>query len=66
MARRKPIVIDGERLEVDVTTTIADVVAQEVTSIATDHGLIPSEEFTRVPVPANFVCNLSAINKGGS
>ena len=65
MAKRRPIIINGETLEVEPEAKLADVVAPDVESVVTRSGaLIPRSEFTRVPVPAGFETNLSAINKG--
>ena len=66
MAQRKPIVIDGLVTEVPETTTLADIVPRDVTSVYTNDGrLVPRDQFGRVPVPDGFETNWSAINKGG-
>jgi len=65
MARPKPIVIDGEYVNVGPVAKIADVVPPEVSSVVTSDGeLISRADFARVPVPPGFQTNLSAINKG--
>ena len=65
MAKRKPIIIDGEIREVKADAKLAEVVAPDVQSVVTHSGaLIPRSEFVRVPVPEGFETNLSAINKG--
>ncbi len=66
MAKRKPIMIDGEIREVETDLTLADIVAPEVQSVVTHNGLVPRSDFIRVAVPEGFETNLSAINKGGS
>ena len=66
MARPKPIVIDGEYVNIGTAAKLADVVPAEVSSIVTHDGeLISRADFARVPVPQGFQTNLSAINKGG-
>jgi hypothetical protein len=66
MAKRKPIVIDGDIIDVTPTATLADVVSPNVLSVTTHSGqLINRERFAQVPVPEGFETNHSAINKGG-
>jgi hypothetical protein len=64
MAKRKPIMIDGEIREVETDLTLADIVAPEVQSVVTHNGLIPRSEFKQVPIPEGFEQNLSGINRG--
>jgi hypothetical protein len=64
MAKRKPIVIDGEMRIVDPDLKLADIVSPDVSSIVTHDGLIKRSEFTKVPIPDDFEQNLSGINRG--
>ena len=65
MAQRKPIVINGDVIDVPSHAFVSDVVPKNVQSIVTHNGeLIPRDRFTQVPVPAGFETNLAAINKG--
>ena len=66
MAQRKPIVMNGEVIDVPAHAVVADVVPRDVISVVTHGGdLIPRDRFAQVPVPAGFETNLAAINKGG-
>ncbi len=66
MAKRKPIVIDGEVIDVTPNATLADIVSPNVLSVTTHSGqLIPKDRFAQVTVPEGFETNHSAINKGG-
>ena len=64
MAKRKPIIIDGEIREVETDLTLADTVSPDVLSVVTHDGLIQRSEFTKVPIPEGFEQNLSGINRG--
>ncbi len=65
MAKRKPVVIDGEFREVPETSTLAGILPANVVSVVTGRGeLAPRGRFAQVPVPEWFQRNLSAINKG--
>ena len=63
MAQKKPLIVDGEFMEVKLDAKISDVVDPDVGSVITHDGmLIPRSEFTRVAV-RNGRCGVSA---GGS
>lgn len=65
MANRKPVLIDGEFVEVAGRTTLDQLVPSTVRSITTRDGvLVPRARFAQTPVPDGFDTNLSEINKG--
>lgn len=65
MAKRKPVCIDGETIEVKTVDTLADILPKDVPSVVTHAGkMVPRSEFSSVPVPEHFDTNLSTINKG--
>ena len=67
MARRKPVSIDNEIIDVAENATIADVVTPGTKSVVTNTGeLITRDRFSQVPVPPGFETNLTTINKGGA
>lgn len=63
MATRKPVLIDGDFVEVDTRATLDRVVSPAVRSTR-DGMLVPRERFAQTPVPAGFDTNLSEVNKG--
>lgn len=67
MATRKPVLIDGEFVQVGAHATLDKVVSPVVRSIITRDGtLVPRERFAQTPVPAGFDTNLSEVNKGAT
>jgi hypothetical protein len=65
MAKRKPVVIDGEVRDVNEGATLSEIVGPEVKSVVTSDGaLVDRSQFARVGIPDGFETNLSAINKG--
>lgn len=65
MAKRKPVIIDGEYTEVASDAKLADVVLPEVQNVVTTGGhLIPRSEFARRGVPEGFETNLTQQVKG--
>jgi hypothetical protein len=65
MLKTKPVRIDDQLATTAPGAMLADILPFDIQSVTTPEGaLITRDQFARVPVPAGFDTNLSAINKG--
>ena len=65
MLKTKPVRIDDQLAATPPGATLAEILPFDIQSVTTPQGaLITRDQFARVPVPAGFDTNLTAINKG--
>lgn len=65
MARRRPVLIDGDYRVVSSEARLSDVVQPGVSSVlSSDGAVIPRSEFARHAVPDGFETNLAPLVKG--
>ncbi len=65
MAKRRPIVIDGEVTEVPINATLSQILPPEVKSVTTSNGqLVNRRDFERTDIDPNLRLNYTEVVKG--